>query len=50
MSCLEVEQLMANNSELSNLLMSAETEVHSNGFDENEEKYDLDDVSRIFFP
>lgn len=45
MSCVEVEQLMANPSELSNLLISTEADLHANSFSTKEANYDLNDVS-----
>lgn len=47
MSCMEIEQLMANMSELGNLLLPAETDLHTNGYSSSETDYDLNDVSTI---
>ena len=47
MSCTEVEQIMANSSELNSLLATSDTSIHSNGFIGKEANYDqLNDVRK----
>lgn len=42
MSCVELEQLMANNSELNHLVMSVNTEIHPNNFDGQDGNFEFD--------
>lgn len=49
MSCIEVEQLMANNSDLNHLVIPVNTEMHPNNFDGQDENFEFDVSVIILF-